>query len=916
MATKPTYEELEQRVERLEKKVAKCRQTAAALKKSEEKYRKLLTEMNDGFIVTDERGTLTFINNVGAEMHGYENPGELVGRNILEFISPEARVEIMERIHRAVKTGEFSGVLECPTIRKDGSTIFIQLKSGPIIEEGRIAGTWGIMGDITKLKRAEGSLREVENIFNLFMEHSPIYMFFKDKDFRAILLSRNYEQMLGRPIDELLGKTMDELYPCDLAKSMIADDLRIINGGKPVTVEEEFNGRFYETTKFPIHIKGEPKYLAGFTIDITERVQTEEALRNSEVQKKAILDGITTNLAFVNENFDIQWLNKASANSVNRSPEEMIGRKCHEFWGDSETPCNGCPVDRAFKTKKTEQAITYGPDGRIWDEKGDPVFNDHGEIIGVIEIAHDITDKVKTEEALSKSESLIRNVTDNIPVVIFELYAQPDNVFGLYYVSRRAEELFGISNELEGFFERFVERIPTKREQEAFVASIGEAAKNFERWDYTTRFKKPNGELILLQGNSSPEKMGDEMVFRGMLSDVTEVIKAEEENKSLQAKLQRSQKMESLGLLAGGVAHDLNNILSGIINYPELLLLDMPEDSPLRRPIETMRESGYRAAAVVQDLLTMARGVATTKEPLNLNDIISEYLNSPEFEKLDRFHPLVTIKTNLDTDLFNVTGSHIHIRKVVMNLVSNASEAIEGSGKVRISTMNRYVDRHIKGYDNVAIGEYAIIAVSDDGSGISFDDLERIFDPFYTKKVLGRSGTGLGLAVVWNVMQDHQGYIDVITDENGTTFELYFPITRDEISDRNLSTPIEEFKGDGETILVVDDVKSQREISCWLLDALGYKSKAVPSGEEAVEYLKENTIDLVLLDMIMDPGINGRKTYERIIEIHPKQKAIIVSGFVETDEVKEAQKLGAGEYIKKPYTIEKIGFAVKKELER
>jgi CheY-like chemotaxis protein len=181
---------------------------------------------------------------------------------------------------------------------------------------------------------------------------------------------------------------------------------------------------------------------------------------------------------------------------------------------------------------------------------------------------------------------------------------------------------------------------------------------------------------------------------------------------------------------------------------------------------------------------------------------------------------------------------------------------------------------------------------------------------------MGRSGTGLGLAVVWNVVQDHKGYIDVATGENGTTFELYFPITREEIAAKNLSIPIKYYKGNGESILVVDDVESQKDISCKMLDILGYKTKAVSSGEEAVEYLKAHTVDLILLDMIMDPGINGRETYERMIKIHPKQKAIIVSGFAETDEVKETQKLGAGKYVKKPYTLDKIGLAVKEELEK
>jgi signal transduction histidine kinase len=403
---------------------------------------------------------------------------------------------------------------------------------------------------------------------------------------------------------------------------------------------------------------------------------------------------------------------------------------------------------------------------------------------------------------------------------------------------------------------------------------------------------------------------------REMQQEIDDRKTAEEALRESEEKLARAEKMKALGLLAGGVAHDLNNVLSGIVSYPDLLLLELPEDSKLRKPIETMKESGHRSAAIVQDLLTVARGVATTREPLNLNEIVGDYLNSPEFKKLKKFYPTVTVKSNIDNELLNISGSHVHIRKVLMNLVSNASEAIDGSGNVTISTMNRYVDRPLKGYDDVKIGEYAVLAVSDDGPGISSGDLERIFEPFYTKKVMGRSGTGLGLAVVWNVVQDHKGYIDVTTDENGTTFELFFPITREEISDLNLSMRIKDYKGNGETILVVDDVRSQREISCKILDTLGYKTEAESSGEEALEYLKENTVDLILLDMIMDPGINGRETYERIIKVHPNQKAIIVSGFAETDDVKAALRLGAGQYIKKPITLERIGFAVKKELEQ
>lgn len=409
---------------------------------------------------------------------------------------------------------------------------------------------------------------------------------------------------------------------------------------------------------------------------------------------------------------------------------------------------------------------------------------------------------------------------------------------------------------------------------------------------------------------------GDITHFEGIVWDITERMKAENEKAVLQSKLQRSQTMESLGLLAGGVAHDLNNILSGVVSYPDLLLMDMPEDSTLRKPLETIQESGQRAVAIVQDLLTVARGVATTKNPLNLNDVVTNYLQSPEHAKLMQFHPTVSITSNLDPNLFNIYGSSVHIAKAVMNLVSNAAEAIDGNGKVVISTENRYMDKSLKRYDDVMEGEYAVLSVSDDGAGISSTDLERIFEPFYTKKVMGRSGTGLGLAVTWNVIRDHEGYIDVKSDRNGTIFEVYLPITRIDASDQSISAPPDDYKGHGETILVVDDVETQRDMSCKMLEKIGYQAEAVSSGEEAIEYLKANTVDLILLDMIMDPGINGRETYQGILAIHPRQKAIIVSGFAETDEVKAAQKLGAGQYLKKPFTLQQIGLAVKEELKK
>ena len=392
---------------------------------------------------------------------------------------------------------------------------------------------------------------------------------------------------------------------------------------------------------------------------------------------------------------------------------------------------------------------------------------------------------------------------------------------------------------------------------------------------------------------------------------------AEHERRKLETQLAHSHKMEAIGTLAGGVAHDLNNILSATVSYPDLLLMNLPETSPLRKPLITIQKSGEKAAAIVQDLLSLARRGVVVTEVSNLNHVIQNYLESPEFEKLIEFHPNVKIEINLEADLLNIMGSPFHLSKTIMNLVRNSAEAMSDGGNIIISTQCEYIDKPIKGHDKINEGEYVVFTISDTGTGISAKDLEKIFEPFFTKKIMGRSGTGLGMAVVWGTVKDHNGYIDVqSTEGEGSRFTLYFPVTRKEIGRNEKPLLIEEYLGKGESILVVDDIEEQRDISSQMLNKLGYLVTSASSGEKAVDYMKNNSADLLVLDMIMDPGIDGLETYKRILGLHPNQKAIIASGFSASDRVKEVQKMGAGAYIKKPYTLEKIGKAVKAALKK
>ncbi|MCB2182099.1 MAG: response regulator [Desulfobulbaceae bacterium] len=393
--------------------------------------------------------------------------------------------------------------------------------------------------------------------------------------------------------------------------------------------------------------------------------------------------------------------------------------------------------------------------------------------------------------------------------------------------------------------------------------------------------------------------------------------KAEKEKQKLKERLHRAEKMEALGTLAGGVAHDLNNVLGVVVGYAQLLLLTTDSSSQSLPYLTNIMKGGQKAAAIVDDLLTMARRGVSGRQVLNLNSIITETQLSPEFEGLHSYHPSIQINIDLEPDLLCISGSPVHLSKALFNLASNAVEAMPQEGILTIKTANCYLDKPIHGYDKVRKGDYVVLSVSDTGEGICAADLKRIFEPFYTKKVMGRSGTGLGLAVVWGTVKDHHGYINIQSEQGkGSTFTLYFPVTREGISPEAVPVSMSEYMGNGESILVVDDVSEQRDLAVRMLRALNYNVSSVSSGEEAITCLTEHHVDLMVLDMIMEPGMDGLDTYTRVIEIFPKQKAIIVSGFSESDRVHDVQALGAGAYVRKPYVIEKLGLAVRAELRR
>jgi PAS domain S-box-containing protein len=658
--------------------------------------------------------------------------------------------------------------------------------------------------------------------------------------------------------------------------------------------------------------------IADLQQEVDQRKEAEENLRRQKVQVEEIVAQRTAQLQNANQRLQaifsyaplIIWVidqegilifcDGKGLEKIGFAPGGMVGKSVFKLYAK-----NRLIIDITQRVLAGEFiSDTINIEDVFFEIRYQPMVEADDRLAGAIGVAIDVTDQTAAKEALRKSEEKYRELVENINDVLYAV----DREGMIAYVSPVIESVLGYrSDELIG--KRFLDYIyhqDRARLKSDFARAIEVAGKPGEY-----RFLDKAGETKWCRVNSRPISEGDEKIgIQGVLVDISR-------SKLLEEQLQRAQKMEALGTLAGGVAHDLNNILSGIVSYPELLLLDLPQDSSLRQPLTTIKKSGENAAAVVQDLLTLARRGIAARELLDLNQIVEECVESPETSSLLRRHPNINLSTNLQTDLFNIYGSSIHIFKSLSNLISNAVEAMPNGGRIEIITVNRYQDKVVSGFENVKEGEYAVLSVADSGIGIAESDMARIFEPFYTRKVIGRSGSGLGMAVVWGTVKDHNGYIDLQSQEGqGTRFELFFPATRDRLKKNKDSSALPDITGNGEFILVVDDVRAQREIATNLLDRLGYRSQAVTSGEEAIEFLRQHTVDLVILDMIMEPGIDGYETYRQIRSIRPAQKAIIASGYSENERVRKAQDLGAGRYIKKPYTLATIGSGVKEELQR
>jgi len=430
--------------------------------------------------------------------------------------------------------------------------------------------------------------------------------------------------------------------------------------------------------------------------------------------------------------------------------------------------------------------------------------------------------------------------------------------------------------------------------------------RNDELGDLTNSFDQMR--VHLKHSTVSIERLEKEIIDKNI---------SERERGLIEEQLHKAQRLEAMGQLAAGVAHDLNNILSGVVAIPQLMLLDLDKTDPTRASLLKIQEAGERAAGIVQDMLTLARSGMNVSEPLKLSDVIRKYLASSEHDELRKRHPDINFITSLDEQTRLIKGSTVQLFSVLMNLVNNSAEAIQGPGRIELKLYSTYVDQTFGYYDTVIEGDYLCLSVKDDGEGMSDENLSHIFEPFYSNKKLGRSGTGLGMAIVWNAIKDHNGYINIKSQPGeGTTVYLYFPIadTQPEQDPLSATDKNADLSGCGQHVLVVDDIQNQRDLACSILERLNYTTGSVDSGQKVLPYLTSHKTDLILLDMVMEPGFDGLETCSRVFSKYPEMPVILTSGYVESEKVRASLRLGAKKYLKKPYSVKNLGEAVKQVL--
>ncbi len=865
-----------------------------------QRYECIVSSSNDMLALLDKNFVYLAANKRYVQAFGLTH-SELVGSTVSTICGNEFFESIIRpNAEKSLQGHEvrYQDWFEFPTYGKRYMEIIYDPYRGP---DNEIKGFVINGRDITKRKQAEEERRMLAEA----VKYSSELVNLATLEGKMIFLNEAGGKILGIDPDNVHSVNIMEVIPEHWTEFVEKELLPALMKGGHWKGDLQYRniktGQLTDVHAMTFTVKdpetGEPQFLANVSLDITERKKAEKALRQSEEKYRMFMETATDLITIVDSEGKFSFVNDAAIKILGYTKKELIGMPVIKILKDTKKSKTALK-ELIEHGRVSFEEVWVAKDGTeiYGDQKLVAFYNNKGEYEGARGIFRDITERTIAEKKLKESEKryheLFNSLIEGVGVVDEDETIQLCNpAYAKIFEEDSADKIIGNS---------LFKYIP--EDQKQIIQSESEKRRRGIHSQYELEIitAKSNRRTILVTVNPQYDDNTNFVGALGALIDITET-------KRLREQESRAQRLETAGRVAGQIAHDFNNLLAPLVAYPDFIKEAIPENHPTLKYINDMEKSANQIAEINQQLLTLSRRGHYNQETLNLNEVIQLAI-----EEMGILPQTLIIETDFAKNLMNVGGGAAQIQRIFSNLIHNARDAMQDIGNIIIKTENYYADNLKINYGHVPKGEYVKITITDNGCGITDDIRPNIFDPFFTTKSSDKKrGSGLGLSVVDAIMNDHDGFIDLqSTIGEGTSFYLYFPITRESIDIYGEK----EIVGGTETVLVVDDDKAQCIVALRLLKKLGYNATAVNSGEEAIEYLKENPRDLLILDMIMPDGIDGTETYQQVLEMYPDQKAIIVSGYAESSRIDEARQLGIDIYIRKPLTLKLIASSIRKTL--
>ena len=840
--------------------------------------------------------TLAFleVNGAAVEKYGYSKE-EFLKLTLKDIRPPEDVPRLIATV--ASQNGPLQHSAHWRHTLKNGCIIEVEISSHKLQYNERNAALV-IVQDITERKRAEDQLRYGQGLLRILIDNLPDAIYAKDRAGRKTLANLADVHNMGLHTEaEVLGKNDFDLFPTDVASAFSADDRTVIETGQPVLNKEEYfidgegQKRWLLTSKLPLKDdKGENIGLVGIGRDITDRKNADRRLRLMAQAIASARDCISITdledrILFVNEAFQ-QTYGYAAAEllgrniSVVRSPlsSESISNRILP-----ETKAGGWHGEILNRRKDGLDLPVELWTSIVKDEAGTPV--------AMVGVARDITGRKTAEENLNQSEKQFRLIAENVADMIAVLDLDGRRI----YNSPSYKGLFGDPESLKGT-DAFREIHPddVARIKQVFRQTVQTGIG--QRLEY--QFLLKDGSVRNIESKGSVIRDRD-----GKVSQVVVVSRDVTEEKRLAAQFLRSQRMESLGTLAGGIAHDLNNVLAPIMMAIEVLRTKI-SDPGGQKMLTTIETSAARGADIVRQVLAFGRGVKSDRILLQLKHIAIEAAKIAG----ETFPKAIAIRTDIPRNLWTVSADPTQMHQVLLNLLVNARDAMPQGGTLTIAAENSTLDENYSHmHPEAKAGAYVSMSITDTGTGIPADIQEKIFEPFFTTKEIGL-GTGLGLSTTLAIVKGHEGFITLDSEPGkGTTFRVYIPATGTDSGGAAASEVVDLPMGHGELILIIDDEAAIREITKDTLEAYGYKAITASDGAEGISVFAENKkmIRAVIIDIMM-PIMDGTAAILVLKKMDPDVKIIAASGLTAKGQVTPPPASSVEGFLTKPYAAEAL----------